>query len=125
MPLARLFLARIAERTGSKVSGFTPAAAQQILRYQWPGNVRELENAVERAVVLARRQRVEIDDLPPEIGLAIPEAIAAEDIKPLADVERDYIGAVLRAVGGNRTVAAAKLGIGAATLYRKLKQYSA
>lgn len=38
-------------------------------------------------------------------------------------VERDYIGAVLRAVGGNRTQAAAKLGIGPATLYRKLKQY--
>ena len=125
LPLARLFLATIATRTGSKVTGFTPAAAQQLLRHSWPGNVRELENAVERAVVLARRQRIEIEDLPPEVGLAVPTALAAADVKPLAEVERDYIGAVLRAVGGNRTQAAAKLGIGPATLYRKLKQYSA
>ena len=125
LPLARLFLETIAARTGSKVTGFTPAAAQQLLRHRWPGNVRELENAVERAVVLARKPRVEIDDLPPEISLAVPETIAADDIKPLADVERDYIGAVLRAVDGNRTLAAAKLGIGPATLYRKLKQYNA
>jgi DNA-binding NtrC family response regulator len=125
LPLARLFLTTIAKRTGSKVTGFTPAAAQQLLRHRWPGNVRELENAVERAVVLARRQRVEIDDLPPEVSLAVPSTVAADDIKPLADVERDYIGAVLRAVDGNRTVAAAKLGIGPATLYRKLKQYNA
>jgi two-component system, NtrC family, response regulator HydG len=125
LPLARLFLTTIAGRTGSKVTGFTPAAAQQLLRHRWTGNVRELENAVERAVVLARRQRIEIDDLPPEVGLAVPDAMAADDVKPLADVERDYIGAVLRAVDGNRTVAAAKLGIGPATLYRKLKQYNA
>ena len=124
LPLARLFLTGIAARTGSRVTGFTPAAAQQLLRHLWPGNVRELENAVERAVVLARRQRIEIDDLPPEVGLAVPTALAVGDVKPLAEVERDYIGAVLRAVGGNRTQAAAKLGIGPATLYRKLKQYS-
>ena len=61
----------------------------------------------------------------PEVGLAVPTAVAAADVKPLAEVERDYIGAVLRAVHGNRTQAAAKLGIGPATLYRKLKQYSA
>jgi DNA-binding NtrC family response regulator len=48
---------------------------------------------------------------------------SSSDVRPLADVERDYIRSVLRAVGGNRTQAAAKLGIGAATLYQKLKQY--
>ena len=44
------------------------------------------------------------------------------DIRPLAEVERDYIAAALRASGGNRAKAAERLGIGAATLYRKLKQ---
>jgi DNA-binding NtrC family response regulator len=105
------------------VSGFTPAAAQQLLRYSWPGNVRELENAMERAVVLTRRSRIDIEDLPPEVGLSVPEAVDAGDVRPLAEVERDYIHSVLRAVGGNRAQAAAKLGIGAATLYRKLKHY--
>ena len=122
LPLARSFLSTAAERTGRKVSSFTPAAAHQLLRYAWSGNVRELENAVERAVVLSRRSRVDTEDLPPELGLAVPDAVVSGDVRPLADVERDYIKSVLRAVGGNRTQAAAKLGIGTATLYRKLKQ---
>jgi DNA-binding NtrC family response regulator len=123
LPLARAFVALAAGRTGRKVSGFTPAAAHQLLRYAWPGNVRELENAIERAVVLTRRSRVDIEDLPPEVGLAVPEALVASDVRPLADVEREYIKSALRAVGGNRSQAARKLGIGEATLYRKIKQF--
>jgi transcriptional regulator with PAS, ATPase and Fis domain len=123
LPLARTFVIEAAKRTGRTVSGFTPAAAHQLLRYPWPGNVRELENAMERAVVLTRRSRIDLEDLPPEVGLLVPDAMSATDVRPLADVERDYIQSVLRAVGGNRAQAAAKLGIGAATLYRKLKHY--
>ena len=48
----------------------------------------------------------------------------ADEVRTLAEVERDYIAAALRASGGNRAKAAEKLGIGAATLYRKLKQES-
>jgi len=123
LPLARSFLAVAAERAGRRVTGFTPAAAQRLLTYAWPGNVRELGNAVERAVVLTRRSRVDVDDLPPEIGLAVPEPLVAGDVRTLAQVERDYIASVLRAVGGNRAQAAAKLDIGTATLYRKLKRF--
>ena len=123
LPLARAFVADAAGRTNRKVSGFTPAAAHHLLRYGWPGNVRELENAIERAVVLTRRSRIDIEDLPGEVGLAVPDAIAATDVRPLADVERDYIKSVLRAVGGNRSQAAQRLGIGEATLYRKIKQF--
>jgi DNA-binding NtrC family response regulator len=123
LSLARSFLDATAERTGRKVTGFTPTAAQQLLTYPWPGNVRELANAVERAVVLARRSRVDVEDLPPEIGLAVPEPVAVGDVRTLEQIERDYIASVLRAVGGNRAQAAAKLGIGAATLYRKLKRF--
>jgi DNA-binding NtrC family response regulator len=123
LPLARAFVADAAGRTGRSVSGFTPAAAHQLLRYGWPGNVRELENAIERAVVLTRRSRIDIEDLPGEVGLAVPDAIAATDVRPLAEVEREYIKSALRAVGGNRSQAAQKLGIGEATLYRKIKQF--
>jgi DNA-binding NtrC family response regulator len=123
LPLARSFLTATSAKTGRRITGFSPDAAHQLLRYAWPGNVRELENAVERAVVLARRSRIDVEDLPPEVGLAGPAVAVSGDVRPLADVERDYIRSVLRAVGGNRAQAAAKLGIGAATLYRKLKQY--
>jgi DNA-binding NtrC family response regulator len=74
-------------------------------------------------VVLARGTRVDADDLPPEVSVAVPDPVVATDVRPLADVERGYITAVLGAVGGNRTQAAARLGIGPATLYRKLKAY--
>jgi DNA-binding NtrC family response regulator len=64
-----------------------------------------------------------VEDLPEEVGLALPGAHAPGDARPLADVERDYILAVVRASNGNKAQAAEKLHIGIATLYRKLKQY--
>src|SRR5258706_8402232 len=122
LPLARQFLAGAAKRFGKKAPALAPKAANLLLRYTWPGNVRELENALERAVVLARADRIGADNLPPEVGAA-PSAIqTASEIRTLAELERDYIAAALRASGGNRAKAAQRLGIGAATLYRKLKQ---
>jgi two-component system, NtrC family, response regulator HydG len=123
LPLARNFLAGAAEKTGRKILGFTSAAAHQLLRHAWPGNVRELENAIEHAVILARGSRIDVEDLPVDVGLAPPATVAPGEIRPLDEVERDYILAVLRATGGNRAQAAARLGIGAATLYRRLKNY--
>ena len=84
--------------------------------------MRELENALERALALARSDRIGVDDLPPELGAAPMIVQTADEVRTLAEVERDYIAAALRASGGNRAKAAEKLGIGAATLYRKLKQ---
>ena len=121
LPLARTFLAATAERSGRKGLSFSPAAAHRLLRHDWPGNVRELENAVERATVLATHDRIDVEDLPDEV-----RAIAdVETGRPcsLAEVERKHILAVLHASDGNRAKAAATLGIGVATLYRKLKEY--
>ena len=123
LPLARTFLGASASRTGRKVVGFTPAAANRLVRYAWPGNVRELENAVERAVVLARGARIDAEDLPEEVSLATPALEVGDVVRPLEEVEREYILAVVAAAGGNRARAAEQLGIGSATLYRKLKQY--
>jgi transcriptional regulator with PAS, ATPase and Fis domain len=122
LPLARQLLEGAAGRSGKKAPGLTPDAANLLLRYAWPGNVRELENALERAVALAQTDRIGVDDLPPEVGSAPPAGPAAGEALTLAEVERDYIAATLRASGGNRAKAAERLGIGAATLYRKLKQ---
>ena len=74
LPLARVLLADAALRMKRKIAGLAPGAADQLLRYDWPGNVRELENAMERAVALARGSRVELEDLPEEIRQALPEA---------------------------------------------------
>ena len=107
-----------------KFSGFSPAAADQLLRYAWPGNVRELENAMERAVALGEGTRVELEDLPEEVRQATSRAIPlAGEVQSLEEVEKEHILAVLDLNGGNQTHAAKQLQIGAATLYRKLKSY--
>jgi two-component system response regulator HydG len=124
LPLARLLLRDAALRMARKISGLTPAAADQLLRYTWPGNVRELENAMERAVALARGNRVDLDDLPEEVRQAFPKPVASQGaVQPLNEVEKEYILAVLELNNGNQAQTAKQLGIGSATLYRKLKKY--
>jgi len=124
LPLARVLLADAAARMGRKISGLVPGAVDQLLRYEWPGNVRELENAMERAVALARGTRVELEDLPEEIREAFPKPVVHRDaVQQLSEVEKEYILAVLELNGGNQTRSAEQLGIGSATLYRKLKKY--
>ena len=123
LPLARVLLANAARRMQRKVSSVSPAAADQLLRYDWPGNVRELENAIERAVALARGSRVEREDLPEEVRLALPKPSLLGPVRPLQDIEREYILAALEQNEGNQTRTAEQLRIGSATLYRKLRSY--
>jgi two-component system, NtrC family, response regulator HydG len=78
---------------------------------------------MERAVVLAKGGRVDVEDLPDEVGLALPGSWAPGKVRALEEIEREYILAVVRANDGNRAQAAEQLQIGIATLYRKLKQY--
>jgi transcriptional regulator with PAS, ATPase and Fis domain len=124
LPLARVLLADAAVRMGRKISGLVPRVVDQLLRYEWPGNVRELENAMERAVALARGSRVDLEDLPEEIRQAFPKPVVnGGTVQPLREVEKEYILAVLEQNGGNQTRSAEQLRIGSATLYRKLKKY--
>jgi DNA-binding NtrC family response regulator len=124
LPLARVLLADAALRMKRKISALAPGAADQLLRYEWPGNVRELENTMERAVALARGSRVELEDLPEEIRQAVPKPVATlGTVRPLHEIEREYILAALDLNLGNQTHTAEQLQIGSATLYRKLKSY--
>jgi transcriptional regulator with PAS, ATPase and Fis domain len=124
LPLARVLLASAALRMKRKIAALAPRAADQLLRYEWPGNVRELENAMERAVALARGSRVELEDLPEEVRQAFPRPTASVGtVRPLDQVEKEYILAVLELNDGNQTRTAEQLRIGSATLYRKLKAY--
>jgi transcriptional regulator of acetoin/glycerol metabolism len=86
--------------------------------------VRELGNAMERAVALARGDRMELEDLPEEVRQALPRPLPTNGtVRPLGDIEKDYILAALDLNGGNRAETAEQLGIGSATRYRKLERY--
>jgi len=126
LPLAHHFL-QMANRTFNKrIRGFAPDAEHLLQAYAWPGNVRELRNAVERIVILENNDVIQPHHLPPEIGgrgVASPtKPFDLGDLfpKPLQEVERAYIEAVLDRVGGNKTKAAELLGITRQTLRAKL-----
>jgi len=124
LPLARCFVAEASLRMKRNVEALSPAAADQLLHYHWPGNVRELENAMERAVALARKSRIDLEELPPDIRTARPLPSGSARLRPLKEIEQDHILTALETLGGNRAKTADVLEIGIATLRRKLKQFA-
>ena len=123
--LADHFLRRFAAKNDKPLRGFSPEALQALEEYAWPGNVRELEHAVERAVVLARGDVLEVGDLPESVRTG-PRGAAGQVIipigTPMEEVERRLIHETLRHTGGDKTMAARLLGIAARTIYRKLER---
>lgn len=79
---------------------------------------------MERAVALARKSRVEVDELPPEIRDAVPTQAGGGPLRPLKEVEKNHILAALDTHGGNRAKTAEALRIGIATLHRKLRSFA-
>jgi two-component system response regulator HydG len=127
--LAGHFLKIYAEKNRRMIKGFTPRASDLLIRHQWPGNVRELENAVERAVILARGEMITPEELPGairtlEAGAGDPESDSLVVTgRALRDVEKAMILRTLHQAGGNRTKAADILGISRRALQMKLKKY--
>jgi len=114
------------------VAAMSPEALRLLTAYGWPGNVRELENAIERAVAVAKGNVVLPSDLPPEVGgsaaVGVPGGVSIADGGIIADrptlgeLERRYIQLVLGECAGNKKKAAEKLGIDRRTLYRALER---
>src|SRR6266536_4175009 len=111
------------------IAGVSQAAYQRLFGHGWPGNVRELQNVIERAVLLAKDNRIEPVDLPFDNG-TIPEGSTvggAWDIPPnmkLEEIERLVIEKTLQRTGGNKQAAANILGIYRPRLYSKIKKYN-
>jgi two-component system response regulator HydG len=123
--LAQHYLRVYSAKNGRKLDGFTAEALERLEAYAWPGNVRELENLVERSVLLARKDRIDAEDLPEEVmGVKRPPRDAILELigTPLADVEQRLLDETLRITGGNKTQAAKLLGIDVRTVARKLER---
>ncbi|MDH2241713.1 sigma-54 dependent transcriptional regulator [Pseudomonas sp. GD03909] len=130
--LAAGFVAHFAARSGRPVRGLAPAVLAQLRRYPFPGNVRELQNAIERAVTFCHGRSIELEHLPARIadyrddngcsaGAELLAQLSDGPLLPtLEELEQRYIEHVLKLVDGNKRRAAALLGIGRRTLYRRL-----
>jgi two-component system response regulator AtoC len=126
------FLNKTARRERREAAAMSPEALRLLTGYGWPGNVRELENAIERAVAVAKGGVVLPSDLPPEVGgsaaVGVPGGVSVADGGIIADrptlgeLERRYIQLVLAECSGNKKKAAEKLGIDRRTLYRALER---
>lgn len=129
--LAQHFLEKFTEENSKKFRSFTAEAMEILMNYEWPGNVRELENNVERIVVLNEDTKVKPQHLPRFIvntekklmKAIFPGGDTYHKILSLDQVERYAIEAAINRCRGDVIVAAKKLGIGQATLYRKIKRY--
>ena len=128
------FLQRFVLQMNKQIRGISPEALDRLKRYPFPGNVRELQNAIERAVTFCDGPMVKLEHLPTRIcqGLAqgeglprgsteLPRNLLGDGVLPsLAEMETLYVRYVVNQVGGNKRRAAALLGIGRRTLYRRL-----
>ncbi len=133
--LADEFLKRFAAKYGRNIQHFSPRAYRQIMAHSWPGNVRELENAVERAVILCRGQRIEHLELDPSAwpeqegsgDFGAESACPAPTDQPLAlyvaQCERNYLEALLEKHRGSIQDTARAAGINPKTLYLKMGRY--
>ena len=119
--LAQHFLRLYAEKNQKQLDGITDEAMERLMAWSWPGNVRELENAIERAVVLARGESIDVDTLPPHIhqGEGGVRTLSIPIGTSLADIENTVIRETLNATKGDKKLAAQLLGIAVRTIYRK------
>ena len=127
VPLARHLIGRLGVATGRHGLSLSKQAEERLTRYTWPGNIRELENVIQRAMILAPGNVMEV------VHLHLPEAakIAAPSVATVADtsrpqdmksLERTHILDTLAAVKGSRKQAAEQLGMSERTLRYKLQR---
>ncbi len=117
--LARFFVKKYAQAMNKSVMDISPETLDVLLRYEWPGNVRELRNVIERAMVGAQGNLIELKDL----SFPFPVAMKPVEENSLEEVEKSHIIKILDRTGGNIAQAAGILKISRLTLYNKIEKY--
>jgi transcriptional regulator with PAS, ATPase and Fis domain len=123
--LTDFFFHKFKDKYSRPLQGFSQSAYHRVFAHRWPGNVRELQNAIERAVLLAKGSRIEPEDLPfgDQIVETVPEAFYVPPNMTLEEIERIVIEQTLKRTSGNKQAAAQVLGIYRPRLYSKIRKY--
>jgi two-component system response regulator HydG len=124
--LVEYFLRLAAEAHGKRIESIAPEAVRKLAGNQWLGNARELRSVIEAMVVETDGSRLTLDDLPEHIRGSteiVPAGLPNTAGLTMEQLESLHIANTLKLTGGNRDKTAKMLGIGARTLYRKLREY--
>lgn len=123
--LAEYFVKQAANRMGMPVPKFSKALMNGLKQHAWKGNLRELKNVMERALILCDGGELDVELLPQDFNgnHGAPSLVRPNATVDLASLEKDHIANMLAFTGGNKTRTAEILGIGIATLYRKIQEY--
>lgn len=129
VPLAELILERHSSRSGEPVPSLSAPAKQRLQQYHWPGNVRELDNMMQRALILADGDRIDVDALHFEQPVSVSSPVSTTSVSSQegrgldGDLKRREYEVIMEALqSGNRKEAAEQLGISPRTLRYKLAQ---
>ncbi|MFQ5917924.1 MAG: sigma-54 interaction domain-containing protein [Candidatus Binatia bacterium] len=124
------FIDQCNQRMDRRIRGVSPQATAFLMAYTWPGNIRQLENVIQRMVVVAKGEMLDVHDLPAEIR-GVEEG-PQDKVKDLKDIARETAGLAEKSVvldtlaqnGWNVTRAARSLGVSRVTLQKKMKTYN-
>lgn len=130
--LAQHFLESLSKKLGKNVKGFSKKALKLIYDYPWPGNIREMENTIERCMIIAEKDVIDVDDLPTHLKTS--DSVIVSDftgnifnddtIIPFEKIKEEAIRHALKVTKGNIVEAAKKLHLGRATIYRLMDRYN-
>lgn len=118
--LQRHFVRKFSQQYGKSISGISRRAQVLLSRWNWPGNIREMENVIGNACMMTQTNLIDVSDLPSY--LREPANSVADESYLLEDVEQSHVQKVLRLTGGDKSKAAAILGISRTTLYNMLSK---
>jgi DNA-binding NtrC family response regulator len=122
------FLLKYATKNKKDIKGFSPQSVKMLSDYDWPGNVRELENAVERAVVMAKKEVIEPDNLPSSINQSTrklrKDTFRIPSGTTMKEIEKKIILETLQTTNGSKSKAAKILGLSTRKIEYKIKEWS-
>ncbi|HSG06073.1 MAG TPA: sigma 54-interacting transcriptional regulator, partial [Nitrospiria bacterium] len=126
--LCQYFLDTFRKIHRHSVRGFSDEAMRLLQTYDWPGNIRELKNSMESSVMVATEDKLVIRNLPPtlqEYAIRHPDEVLAKPVRmnPVNSFEKKHILEILNRCNGNKSMAAAELGLSRRSLYRRLGKF--